>query len=47
MGTDLGVDMLRMMESIPLERILGLSGGLVQRDQIEQLVAAINANLRQ
>jgi len=42
-GEALGVDMARMMASIPIERVLGLSGGAIGREQLDQLVAALNA----
>jgi beta-glucosidase len=44
-GTDngLGVDMARMMASIPLDRIVTFSGGQVSRADLEELLAQANS----
>ncbi|MDV3125271.1 glycoside hydrolase family 3 C-terminal domain-containing protein [Mycobacterium sp. 21AC1] len=42
-GTALGVDLLRMVASIPLERMVGFSGGRITRAQLDELLAAVNA----
>jgi beta-glucosidase len=42
-GEALGMDFGRMMASVPIERVVGFSGGLVTREQLEQLIAAANA----
>ncbi|ART70995.1 glycosyl hydrolase [Mycobacterium dioxanotrophicus] len=39
----LGVDLLRMAASIPIERMVGFSGGTVSRAQLDELLAAINS----
>lgn len=39
----LGVDLLRMVASIPLERMVGFSGGRISRAQLDALLAKINA----
>ncbi|ORA37763.1 beta-glucosidase [Mycobacterium aquaticum] len=39
----LGVDLLRMAASIPIERMVGFSGGKVSRAQLDELLAAINS----
>ncbi|WP_458315577.1 glycoside hydrolase family 3 C-terminal domain-containing protein [Mycolicibacterium brisbanense] len=39
----LGVDLLRMAASIPIERMIGFSGGKVSRAQLDQLLATINS----
>jgi beta-glucosidase len=41
-GGGLGVDTLRLLADVPVERLTGLSGGSVTRDQLEQLIATIN-----
>ncbi|MGO1950074.1 MAG: glycoside hydrolase family 3 C-terminal domain-containing protein [Mycobacteriaceae bacterium] len=41
-GSAMGVDMERMMGSIPLDRIVGFAGGQVSAEQIEQLLEAAN-----
>lgn len=43
-GDAMGTDMARMMASIPVERLLSLGGGSATREQLEQLLAAANAN---
>ncbi|KWX22082.1 beta-glucosidase [Mycolicibacterium wolinskyi] len=46
-GTDttaLGTDLLRMLASIPIERMIGFSGGRVTRDQLDELLTAINSH---
>ena len=42
-GDGLGVDMARMMASIPLERAIAMSGGAATREQLEQLLEVANA----
>ena len=39
----LGMDMARMMASIPLGRIIGFSGGQVSREDLERLLAQVNS----
>ncbi|MGV0742154.1 glycoside hydrolase family 3 C-terminal domain-containing protein [Mycolicibacterium sp. XJ870] len=39
----LGTDLLRMLESIPIERMVGFSGGQVTREQLDDLLATINS----
>ncbi|GAS87921.1 glycoside hydrolase family 3 protein [Mycolicibacterium brisbanense] len=39
----LRVDLLRMAASIPIERMIGFSGGKVSRAQLDQLLATINS----
>jgi beta-glucosidase len=41
-GEALGVDMARMMASIPLDRIVSFSNGAVSADQLQQLLDAAN-----
>ncbi len=42
-GAALGMDMMRMMMSIPIGRIVAFGGGQITREQLEQLIAAANA----
>lgn len=42
-GSALGVDLMAMMGSIPLDRLVGFSGGQVSADQLQQLLDAANA----
>lgn len=45
-GTDstaLGTDLLRMLASIPIERMVGFSGGRVTRDELDELLTTINS----
>lgn len=37
-----GTDMLRMLGSIPIGRLVSLSGGTVSRDQLTRLLATVN-----
>jgi beta-glucosidase len=37
------MDLLRMAASIPIERMVGFSGGTVSRAQLDELLAAINS----
>ncbi|MFT4029208.1 MAG: glycoside hydrolase family 3 C-terminal domain-containing protein [Protaetiibacter sp.] len=39
----LGMDMMRMMMSVPIERIVGFAQGQLSREQIAQLIEAANA----
>ncbi|MFT4284414.1 MAG: glycoside hydrolase family 3 C-terminal domain-containing protein, partial [Protaetiibacter sp.] len=39
----LGMDMMRMMMSVPIERIVGFAQGQVSREQIAELIDAANA----
>lgn len=41
-GEALGVDMAKMMASIPLDRIVGFSNGAVSAEQLQQLLDAAN-----
>ncbi|MHC9297243.1 glycoside hydrolase family 3 C-terminal domain-containing protein [Mycobacterium sp. LTG2003] len=41
--TALGTDLLRMLASIPIGRMVGFSGGQVTRDQLDELLSAINS----
>ena len=43
-GDAMGTDMARMMAGIPIERMISFSGGSVTKEQLEQLLAAANAN---
>jgi beta-glucosidase len=43
-GDALGMDIARMMESIPIERLVAFSGGAVTREQLGMLLAAANAS---
>ncbi|MCS3842374.1 glycoside hydrolase family 3 C-terminal domain-containing protein [Microbacterium sp. AK031] len=43
-GDAMGTDMARMMASIPIERTISFSGGSATREQLEQLLAAANAD---
>lgn len=38
----LGMDLLRMAASIPIERMVGFSGGKVSRSRLDDLLAAVN-----
>ena len=40
----MGTDMARMMAGIPIERMVSLSGGSATKEQLEQLLAAANAD---
>ncbi|MGI5120077.1 glycoside hydrolase family 3 C-terminal domain-containing protein [Marinactinospora thermotolerans] len=42
-GADLGMDMQRMMASIPIDRMVAFSGGRVDRARLEQLLEHANA----
>lgn len=42
-GDGLGVDMAKMMASIPLDRIVTFSGGAVTREQLQELLERVNA----
>jgi beta-glucosidase len=42
-GAGLGMDMMRMMMSVPIDRIVMFAQGQVSREQLEQLIAAANA----
>ncbi len=44
-GADIGLDVMRMMMSAPIDRLVMFSGGAVTREQLEQLVAASNAGV--
>jgi beta-glucosidase len=39
----LDTDILRMLASVPIERMVALSGGRVTREQLDDLLAALNA----
>ncbi|AKS36684.1 beta-glucosidase [Mycolicibacterium goodii] len=39
----MGTDMLRMLESVPIERMIALSGGRVSPERLDDLLAALNA----
>ena len=41
-GDGLGVDVVTLMSSIPLDRVAGLSGGSVTREQLEELLERAN-----
>lgn len=41
---EFGVDMMQMMASVPVERMLSFAAGAVTREQLEQLIAAANAS---
>ena len=41
-GASLGMDMMRMMMSIPVGRVIAFAGGQVTAEQLEQLLAAAN-----
>jgi beta-glucosidase len=41
-GSALGTDMLRMFGSIPIGRLVSLSGGAVERGQLTELLATVN-----
>ena len=40
----LGSDLLRMLESVPIGRMVGFSAGKVTREQLDELLAGINAH---
>jgi beta-glucosidase len=42
-GEAMGMDIARMMEGIPIERLVAFSGGAVTREQLAMLLAAANA----
>lgn len=42
-GDALGVDLEKMVGSVPLDRMIGFSGGAITAEQMEQLLAAANA----
>ncbi|MDH6197336.1 hypothetical protein M2272_003989 [Mycobacterium frederiksbergense] len=39
----LGSNLLRMLESVPIGRMVGFSAGKVTREQLDELLAGINA----
>ena len=39
----MGTDLLRMLESVPIERMVALSGGKVTPERLDDLLAALNA----
>ncbi|WP_291477786.1 glycoside hydrolase family 3 C-terminal domain-containing protein [Corynebacterium sp.] len=41
-GDGLGVDMAKMMASIPLDRVITFSGGAVTREQLQELLERVN-----
>lgn len=42
-GTGLGVDIMRMVSTIPIGRMIAFSGGRLDRRRLEALLAAANA----
>ena len=42
-GSALGVDVASMMESVPLGRLIGFSGGRLPREMLQQILDRANA----